>query len=259
MAKREGQASPQRTVKLNGVVFERLERRAVLGTHRKDSQPDGLALTDNKDDSHGNSEEDQDDGKGVERPPKIDVGVEEVSNLGASKRRRDDGRLLNAKENQSVPQSRQVGEDDGDDVAQAEVADPIQGVTSGIGGHVLAHALGDHANHHEDNHDDKALATAPDVDDFCNGQCTDAAEDRGHNVSGRKQAMLAKGRSDEVLQIALHRLLELVDKGHEVETNSISSVSLARVEREKGRGAVEVQLSRKKEDTKSGGGHTAQT
>lgn len=125
--------------------------------------------------------------------------------------------MLNTKEDDSVSQSRHVGQHDGDDISETQVADPVQCMASSVGGNILAHSLGDKTDDHENDHGDKTFAATPDVDDFGNGQVAYASENGGDNVGCGKEAVLAEGRSDEVLEVACHSTLELVNEGDEVE------------------------------------------
>ena len=216
------------TVKLDKVVLAGLPGGTATGLFLGNAHLDGFAVAQQEDDADRNSKGDQDDGEGAKRPAEVDIVQEQLRNLGAGKGGSDAGGGVDAKDDHTVLEGGHVGGDNVDNVQQAEVANPVEGVGGGVHLDVDAGGLHDHAEDDEEDHGAKTLDTAPDVDDLGNGQLGDAAQDRGHDAGGGEQAVLRKGRGDVGNQVALNTTKERVDEAQEVEPGGGDSPSAKR-------------------------------
>ena len=97
------------------------------------------------------------------------------------------------------------------------MANPVDGVCSGIHLNIYACSFHDHTNDNEQQHDEESLASAPNIDDLSNSQIAYTSQNCGDDTGSSQQSMLRKGRSDIGYQITLHGLEESIDEGYEVE------------------------------------------
>lgn len=211
------------TIELDEVVLARLPETASVGALRVEAHTNSLALAVDEDDGDGHAKDHEDDGECAKSPVEVDIFVEELRNLGPSKGGGNQGRRVDAKHDQPVPQGGHVGEHNGDDVPDAEVADPVEGVRGGVHLDVDAGGLHDHADDGEEEHDEEALAAAPDVDDLGNGQVPDTTEDGGDNAGGGEEAVLGKGGCHIGDEVALYVLQQRVSEADEVQPGRLAS------------------------------------
>lgn len=184
------------TIELDEVVLDRFHKSAVLNPHGVNASSDGLSLAPEEDYGNRDAEDDLDDQKGTESPTEVDVCVEQIGNLGTSECRGDDGSRVQSKQDHSVPKTRNVGQDDGDDVSQSQMTDPVEGVGCGVHFDVVGGGLHDHADGYKEEHEEETFDAAPDVDDLGNGQVANASHDGSDNAGGGQETVLAEGRGD---------------------------------------------------------------
>lgn len=170
------------TIKLHKMVLDRLPHGTVVNLFRGKTQLLSLNLAHDKDDHDGNAKGKQNNAKSTKSPSKVDIDVEQFSNLGASKRRRDGRRIVKTHNDQSVSKSRGISNNNIDNIDKTKMANPVKSVRSGVHFDVLAGGLHDHADDDEENHGAKAPDSSPDVNDLCDGKGADAAEDGGDDA-----------------------------------------------------------------------------
>lgn len=137
--------------------------------------------------------------------------------MGPAKDGTDGRRRVDAKDDHAVPQRRNVGHDDVDNVHEPQVADPEERVGGGVRLDVAARGLHDHAEDDEEEHGEETLDAAPDIDDLGNGRAGHAVHDGGDDGSRREEAVLVEGGDDIGYQVALHGLEEGFDELDEPE------------------------------------------
>lgn len=69
------------------------------------------------------------------------------------------------------------------------MANPVEGVGCGVGGDVLADGFHDEAERHDEEHEEEPLDSAPDVDDFGDGEGGYAASDGGYDSCGAEETV----------------------------------------------------------------------
>lgn len=169
---------------MDEVVLDGFHKSAVLGPHRVNASSDGLSLAPEEDYGNGDAKDDLDDQKGTKSPTEVDVCVEQIGNLGTSKSGGDDGSRVQSKQDHSVSKTRNVGKDDSDDVSQAQMANPVEGVGGGVHLDVVGGGLHDHANGYKEEHEQETFDAAPDINDLGNSQVANASHDGGDNAGG---------------------------------------------------------------------------
>ena len=165
------------TIKLHKVVLAGLPRSSTTILHGVYAHLHSLALAEDEDGGHRSTEDNENDEEGSKRPSEVNVGVEKVGNPGSCESCRNRRGVVETKDNRTVLESRGIGQDDGDDVDQSEMTNPVDCVSRSVGLDVLTRRFHDHANNDEKEHGEEALASAPDVDDLGNCEVRHSAND----------------------------------------------------------------------------------
>lgn len=152
--------------------------------YRVDAHPDRLALAEDENDGDRGAEGDENDAESAKSPSEIDIGVEEVGNPGPGKVRRNDRGIVETENDCTVLQGGRVGQDDGNDINQPEVANPVQGISRSVGLDILTCRFHNHADDHEQQHGQKAFNSTPDIDDFGNGEVRNSTQNGSNDAGG---------------------------------------------------------------------------
>lgn len=99
-------------------------------------------------------------------------------------------------------------------VAQANLADPVERMTRCVGLDVLAEGFEDHADDDEQDHQQEAFAAAADVDGFGYGELADAGDDGAEDGGYGEQAVLVEGGDYVGYETAVDGVEEGVDEGY---------------------------------------------
>lgn len=136
-----------------------------------------LALIRNQHNSNRNREPNQNNTERAKSPPISRAFIKQLRNLRPSKRRRQPRTHIQPPHDHAVAKRGHIRYDHIDDVAQADVADPVECMARGVSFNVLAQGFQDHADDDEEDHQQEAFAAAADVDDFGDGELADAGDD----------------------------------------------------------------------------------
>ena len=156
-----------------------------------------------QDADHGRREDEQDDEEGGERPSKVGPVVEELGDDGAGEGGAEVGGRVDGEDDHPVTQGGDVGDEDLDNEAERDVADPVEDLGGRVGLDVLAGGLHDHADGDEEERADKALHAAPDVDDLADAEGHDTADDASSDADDGKEAVFLERTRDVRAQGAL--------------------------------------------------------
>lgn len=178
------------TIELDKVVLARPPHSPGFCLYRVDTHPDRLALAEDEDDSHRGTEDDENDAESAKSPSEIDIGVEKIGNPGAGKIRRNDRGIVETENDCTVLQGGRVGQDDGDDINQPQVANPVQGIGRSIGLDIFTCRFHNHTDDHEQQHGQKPFHSTPDVDDFGNGEVGNSTQNGSNDAGGSQEAVL---------------------------------------------------------------------
>ena len=165
------------TIKLDQVMYSGLPHGATALLLLQKTHRFRLALVLDQHESNRNRKSNQNDTKRSKGPTISRVLIKQLRNLRPSKRRRQPRAHIQTPHDHAVAKRSHVRDDNIDDVAQADVADPVERVAGCISLDVLAQSFQDHADDDEENHQQEAFAAAADVDDLGDGELADTSDD----------------------------------------------------------------------------------
>lgn len=164
-----GSAGEKLTIELDEVVKEALEVGTVGLDLLEHTSLLGLALHEEHDGGGRGADTEHDDGESTEGPAEVEVGVEQVGDLGTGEDDDDVRGAVDAEHDHTVLEGGHIGDHDVEDEQHTKVTDVVDGVGGDVGFHVLADGLHHDTDARAENHDQEGLRATPDVHDLGDG------------------------------------------------------------------------------------------
>lgn len=180
------------TIKLNKIEFNSLPSSTVTFFFLNQTFPRGLPLAPYKYNTNRDSEGDNEYSESAVSPAKVCLVIEKVGDLGAGENSSNSRGIMETEHNKPVFQGGHIGQHNSNNVVHADMADPIEGITSGVSFDVVGDGFQDLANHGDNHHQDKTLTSSPDVNNLGDGQANNSADDPGNKTGCGEKTMPAK-------------------------------------------------------------------
>lgn len=165
-------------------------QRGAAGLRAEDAQGLGLLLVDVEDGDDGERDDDQDDGEGAEGPAEVDALVEELGDGGAGEGGGEVGGGVEGEDQHAVLEGGDVGDEDVDDEAERDLADPREDLRRRVRLDVVRRRLHHHPHHDQEQRPDEPLHPPPDVDDLADAERHHAADHARRDVDHREEPVL---------------------------------------------------------------------
>lgn len=145
----------------------------------------------------------ENDGKSAKSPSPSRVVEEVGGDLRPAEDGRDGWRQEDAPQQASVPKRRDIRENDRDDIAEADVSDPVDRVRCSVHFDALASGFEDGPEEDEGEHEEEAFDSAPDVNHFGEEEVAHATADGSDDTDDSCQTMLVESGRDVRVQVRL--------------------------------------------------------
>lgn len=189
---------------------------------RKETHLLGLALMVPEDARDGEGEGDDDDAERSKSPAVGRVEVEQLSDLGTTKGRSKSRAHVQSPDNHSVSERGHVRDDNVNNVAEADVTDPVEGVTSSVGLDVLAQSLHDDAHDDKEDHEEEAIVSAANINNLGNGKLGNTSDYGTENAGDGEETVLVEGRGDVRDKTTVNGLKKSIDELDKVQAVNCS-------------------------------------
>ena len=198
-------------IELHKVVLESLGRGTCVGPRRIDASLLALPNAPQENQSRWDTESDKDDDESAESPAPSRVVVEVLCDLRAGKDCCDGRRCEDSVHDDTVAESRRIGQDDRDNVQETDVADlqrsertiaytastmrptyPVDSVRGCVCLDVVACRFHDRSNNDKQQHTEEAFDATPDVKKLGNEEVANTSRDRSNDADDGSQSVFAE-------------------------------------------------------------------
>lgn len=209
-------------IELHKVVLESLGRGTCVGPRRIDASLLALPNAPQENQSRWDTESDKDDDESAESPAPSRVVVEVLCDLRAGKDCCDGRRCEDSVHDDTVAESRRIGQDDRNNVQETDVTDlrwlvrtrfnktstilptyPVDGVCGCISLDVVTRCFHDRSHNDKQQHAEETFDATPDVKDLRDKEVANTARDRSNDADDGSQSVLAERRGDVWVEVGL--------------------------------------------------------